>query len=441
VLETHDVIDVWRVLNESEKKFTWRNNTKKGRVASRLDFWLISSHLMFNVADTQIEPSIKTDHSLITLSIFLQKTPTRGKGFWKFNTSLLLDKDYINILERFFDSYDDTYNAITNKALAWDTLKCELRGITISYSINKARKRRHYITDLNSQLKTLESKLDNGEDVETIYNAVRKELEEIEEETLRGNIIRSRAQLIENNEKCSKYFMNLEKRNYKSKCITTLMKDEHSVNKESEILSECKLFYESLYSSTQIPPNLNKCQFFKNKHKELNEIDRNICESTVTEEECYASILTFTNNKSPGSDGFSVEFYKFFWPKIKTYLLNSYKYSFENNLLSIDQRRALITLIPKGNQDKRLLKNWRPISLLNCDYKILAKVLASRLQKVVSGIIHSNQTGYIRGRYIGDNIRTMLDILEITKQQVDPGIMVLIDFEKAFDTLFWEFFV
>ena len=98
------------------------------------------------------------------------------------------------------------------------------------------------------------------------------------------------------------------------------------------------------------------CQFFENKNKKINEIDRNMCDSSITEEECYASILTFTNNKSPGSDGFSVEFYKFFWPKIKTYLLNSYKYSFENNLLSIDQRRALITLIPKGNQDKRLLK-------------------------------------------------------------------------------------
>ena len=96
-------------------------------------------------------------------------------------------------------------------------------------------------------------------------------------------------------------------------------------------------------------------------------------------------------------------------------------------------------LIPKGTKDKRLLKNWRPVSLLNVDYKILAKVLATRLQKVISYVISSDQVGYIRGRYIGDNIRIMLDILEMTKNEVDPGIMVMVDFEKAFDTVSWDF--
>jgi hypothetical protein len=132
--------------------------------------------------------------------------------------------------------------------------------------------------------------------------------------------------------------------------------------------------------------------------------------------------MSFSNNKSPGCDGFTIEFYKCFWPKLKTYLMKSFEYS-----------------LPKHNKDKRYLKNWRPISLLNVDYKILAKVLASRLQNVISGIVNENQTGYIKGRYIGDNIRTMLDILDITRQQQDPGLMVMIDFEKAFDTVSWDF--
>ena len=98
-------------------------------------------------------------------------------------------------------------------------------------------------------------------------------------------------------------------------------------------------------------------------------------------------LAKFNNNRSPGSDGISVEFYKYFWKEINSYLMASYNYSFENNLLSMDQRRALLVLIPKGEKDKRLLKNWRPISLLNVDYKILAKVLATRLQKVISSLL------------------------------------------------------
>ena len=99
----------------------------------------------------------------------------------------------------------------------------------------------------------------------------------------------------------------------------------------------------------------------------------------------------------------------------------------------------MLTLIPKAGKDIRYLKNWRPISLLNTDYKIFAKVLANRIQKGISSLVNDDQVGYIKGRYIGDNIRTMLDILEITKNEIDPGLMILIDFEKAFDTISWNF--
>ena len=178
---------------------------------------------------------------------------------------------------------------------------------------------------------------------------------------------------------------------------------------------------------------------FQKKHPILSENENSICESKITLNECFNSIKELPNNKSPGSDGMSTEFYKFFWDDIQTFLLDSYVYNFENNILSLDQRRAVLTLIPKAGKDIRYLKNWRPISLLNTDYKILAKILANRIQKVMPFIVSNDQVGYIKGRNIGDNIRTMLDILEITKNENDPGLMVLIDFEKAFDTISWDF--
>ena len=131
--------------------------------------------------------------------------------------------------------------------------------------------------------------------------------------------------------------------------------------------------------------------------------------------------------------------YKFIWDKLKKFLIDSYNYAFDNDILSIEQRRAILILIPKGTKDKRLLKNWRPISLLNVDYKILAKSLAIRLQNVISNLVSLDQVGYIKERYLGDNIRIMLDIVEIAKNKLDPGPMVMIAFEKAFDTTSWSF--
>ena len=155
--------------------------------------------------------------------------------------------------------------------------------------------------------------------------------------------------------------------------------------------------------------------------------------------EILNSIKSLPNNKSPGSDGLPIEFYNFFWKNINDILFESFQYSFQNKLLSVDQRRSVLTLIPKPEKDTRNLKNWRPISILNSDYKIIAKLLAIRLQNVISKLISSDQVGYIKNRFIGENIRTLLDIIQISSKEENPGMLVLIDFEKAFDTINWNY--
>jgi len=99
----------------------------------------------------------------------------------------------------------------------------------------------------------------------------------------------------------------------------------------------------------------------------------------------------------------------------------------------------MINLIPKKDKDLRLLKNWRPVTLLNTDYKILTKTLSNRLQQVISKIVHTDQVGYIHGRYIGENIRTIFNLMTYTSLNNSPSLIALIDFEKAFDTIEWPF--
>ncbi len=171
----------------------------------------------------------------------------------------------------------------------------------------------------------------------------------------------------------------------------------------------------------------------------LDEDDKEDCDAPLTLEECGLALMGLANGKSPGSDGLPVDFYKCFWGDIKDVVHDSFKYSFDAGELSIDQRRGVIHIIPKKDKDPRHLKNWRPLTLLNADYKILAKALANRLQLVVSGLVSTDQTGYIKGRFIGDNIRTISDMIDYAQLNHKEGIIALLDFEKAFDSIKWTF--
>ena len=108
-------------------------------------------------------------------------------------------------------------------------------------------------------------------------------------------------------------------------------------------------------------------------------------------------------------------------------------------LLTITQRRELITLKPKMNKPSNLLKNWRPITLLNCDYKIATKSIASRIRKVLLKIINNDQTGFLKGRFIGENIRLIDSIINYTNTEKIRGLLLFVDFEKAFDSIEWSF--
>ena len=122
-------------------------------------------------------------------------------------------------------------------------------------------------------------------------------------------------------------------------------------------------------------------------------------EGLISLQECLDALKTLKNNKTPGTDGIPVEFYKFFFRDIGSVLVRCFNHSFQEEIMSPDQRRAIINLIPKKDKDPLFLCNWRPISILNVDYKILAKCIALRLKKVIPHIISSDQTGFIQGRY------------------------------------------
>ena len=166
---------------------------------------------------------------------------------------------------------------------------------------------------------------------------------------------------------------------------------------------------------------------------------KQILDQPISKKELYNSLIFMKQNKTPVYDGFPVEFYVVFWPDISDFLFNSYKFPIENGQVSMSQRNGIITLLRKKDKDTMYIKNYRPFSLLTADYKIFAKVLANRLKTCLLSLINPDQSGFLKRRYIGNNIRLILDIIDYTDANDIPGAILRLDIEKAFDSVSHEF--
>ena len=145
------------------------------------------------------------------------------------------------------------------------------------------------------------------------------------------------------------------------------------------------------------------------------------------------------HNKAPGMDGFTAEFLKMFWGKLKYFIANALNCCYKKGRLSISLRKCVITCLPKPQKERVFMKNWRPISLLSFIYKLASGAIAERLNGTLNEIISDCQTGFIKGRFMSDSTRLIYDIMQASEKRNIPSLLMLIDFEKAFDSLSWKF--
>ena len=167
----------------------------------------------------------------------------------------------------------------------------------------------------------------------------------------------------------------------------------------------------------------------------LSENDKAICDRKLTLQNIWEALNSMKNSKTPGNYGLTKEFYVCFFEEMGSLLLKSLNHSHAVGELSTSQKQALITLIEKKGRDKRLVKNWRPISMMKVDVKIASKALSLRLKQVLPNFINYDQTAYVNGRFIGESIRLIDDILYHTEQENIDGVLFAANIEKAFDSV------
>lgn len=143
--------------------------------------------------------------------------------------------------------------------------------------------------------------------------------------------------------------------------------------------------------------------------------------------------------RSPGLDGLPPELYISFWPQLGPLLLNMLNSSINRGSFSTSSNVAIISLLLKKDKPPTDCSSYRPLSLLNCEIKLYAKVLATRLERYMPHLVHQDQTGFIKSRLATDNVRRLLHIIDSASSSESSSAILSLDAEKAFDRLEWGY--
>uniref|UniRef100_A0A671TWB6 Reverse transcriptase domain-containing protein n=1 Tax=Sparus aurata TaxID=8175 RepID=A0A671TWB6_SPAAU len=204
-----------------------------------------------------------------------------------------------------------------------------------------------------------------------------------------------------------------------------------SLTEAAEIRRHATHFYKELFK-TELVEDLELESAFLADLPQVRESSDSLLSADLTLDELRVALMSLDNGKAPGIDGIPVDFYKTFWPVVGEDMLEVFQESFRSGLLPQSCRRAVITLLPKKG-DLQDLKNWRPVSLLCRDYKVLSKALALRLREAMAEVVHVDQTYCVPGRLISDDITVIRHVLDISSSLGIETALISIDQEKAFD--------
>lgn len=432
--------DIWRDRHKDARAFTWtgRHPTDGSFISTRIDKFLTSRSLNPFVLDTSIKPFPHSDHDYVCLLLNFDPV-IRGPGYWHFNSELLRDAAFETQIKDFWTDWQTKYDDFVDPLLWWDKAKQHFKIIAISCAKIIGKQKRHERFQLERKLEKLHEKSVSGDarDMED-YLVAKEKLKELELKDLESVKIRAKAQFLEEGERSTRYFYSLEKSRRADQTIRVLTKENlDTVSEPQDLLKETYYFYKTLFTAQTCDEDARN-QFLNADIPKLPDNARKSCEGLIAEEELQKAVRSMENNKSPGIDGLTTNFYKHFWPILSEKLTRVYNHAFRTGTLAVSQRRGVISLLFKKG-DRTQLKNWRPVTLLNTDYKILTKALANRLQQVLPLLIHTDQTASIKGRTINDNTRLLHDVVAYANEKVVPLALISVDQLKAFDRVSHEF--
>ena len=430
-------LDIWRYLHPSSSSFSWTQ--WDGTLSSCIDLVGCPFVWVSSVSSCDPLPCPFPDHCAIALCDPVPDVVPPGPGLWKFNTSVLEKDAHTSLVSSFWTDWCDQKHLFSSLSEWWEEDKAKIKGLTISYCTQRSSQSSQLQDFLSRLADLLKALVDAGLlSFLGTHHSTLSQIARLDLQKAKGAQIHSRICWTEEGETSSAYFFRLERKRAADSWISALRESDGCITSSpTDLCRSFASFYSSLFTASPTDPVAQE-SLLSNVSSVLSPDQAKLCEGPLTVGECQAALLGMAKRKAPWLDRLPMEFYTHFWHVLGSALVDTLNSCYDSGFLAPSQRRDVISLVFKKG-DRLDACNWRPISLPNLDYKLAAHVLSGCLLKVIHHMVSKDQTCGVPGRFIGENVALLRDVVDYATRFDVPVAILSLDQEKAFDHVDWGF--